>query len=47
MFMREGEQVAEREFWLDLTWGAAGLAAIVISFVPGWLFALAGSAVMR
>lgn len=47
MFMREGEQVAEREFWLDLTWGAAGLATIVISFVPGWLFALAGSAVMR
>ena len=47
MFMREGEQTTEHEFWLDLTWGAAAVAAVVISFVPQWLFVLASSAVMK
>ena len=47
MFMREGEQTTEREFWLDLTWGAAAVLAVAISFVPQWLFVLASSAVLR
>ena len=46
MFMREGEQTRQREFWLDITWGAAALATVVISFVPGWLFTLANTAVL-
>ena len=47
MFMREGEQTRQREFWLDLTWGAAAVLAVAISFVPQWLFLLASSAVLR
>jgi len=47
MFMREGEQKIEREFWLDLTWGAAALIAVAVNFAPQWLFALASSAVLR
>jgi NADH-quinone oxidoreductase subunit N len=47
MFMREGEQTRQRDFWLDLTWGAAALGTVIISFVPGWLFALATSALLN
>jgi NADH-quinone oxidoreductase subunit N len=47
MFMREGEQTVEHEFWRDLTWGAAALATVVLSFAPQWLFLLASSALLR
>lgn len=47
MFMREGEQTTEREFWLDLTWGAAAVLAVAISFVPQWLFVLASTATLK
>jgi NADH-quinone oxidoreductase subunit N len=46
MFMREGEQSSTPDFWLDLTWGAAALGTVAISFVPGWLFALASGATL-
>ncbi len=47
MFMREGEQAVEREFWLDFTWGAAALATVILSFVPQALFVLASSALLK
>jgi NADH-quinone oxidoreductase subunit N len=47
MYMREGEPVAQSEFWVDLTWGAAALVTVVVSFVPSWLFVFASTAVMK
>ncbi len=47
MYMREGEQTVEREPWLDLTWSAAALVTVIVSFVPQWLFALAYTAVLK
>jgi NADH-quinone oxidoreductase subunit N len=47
MYMREGEPTIEREFWLNLTWGAAAVVTVVFSFVPQWLFVLASTAVFK
>ena len=47
MYMREGEPATEREFWLDLTWGAMALVTVIVSFVPQWLFVLASTAVLK
>ena len=47
MYMREGEPTAEREFWLDLTWGAMALVTVIVSFTPQWLFVLASTAVLK
>jgi NADH-quinone oxidoreductase subunit N len=47
MYMREGEPVVEREFWLNLTWGAMALVTVIVSFVPQWLFVLASTAVLK
>ncbi len=47
MYMRDGEPVIEREFWLDLTWGAMALVTVIVSFVPQWLFVLASTAVLK
>jgi len=47
MYMREGEPTAEREFWLDLTWGAMALVTVIVSFMPQWLFVLASTAVLK
>jgi NADH-quinone oxidoreductase subunit N len=46
MYMRDGEPVVEREFWLELTWGAAALVTVIVSLVPQWLFVLASTAVL-
>jgi NADH-quinone oxidoreductase subunit N len=47
MYMREGDAETEREPWLDLTWGLAALATVVLSFVPMALFAWASGAVLK
>lgn len=47
MYMREGEPVVEREFWLNLTWGAMALVTVIVSFVPQWLFVLASTAILK
>jgi NADH-quinone oxidoreductase subunit N len=47
MYMREGEPTVEREFWLNLTWGAMALVTVIVSFVPQWLFVLASTAVLK
>jgi NADH-quinone oxidoreductase subunit N len=47
MYMREGDPTPARDIWLDLTWGLTALATIGISFVPQYLFVLAGTALMR
>jgi NADH-quinone oxidoreductase subunit N len=47
MYMRDGEPVIEREFWLDLTWGAAALVTVIVSLVPQWLFVLASTALLK
>ena len=47
MFMREGEPVAQSDFWVDFTWGAAALVTVVVSFVPSWLFIFASTAVLK
>jgi len=47
MYMREGDPETAREPWLDLTWGAAALAVVVLSFLPMVLFAWASGAVLK
>jgi NADH-quinone oxidoreductase subunit N len=47
MYMREGDPTIERESWLDFTTAVMAVATVVLSFVPQWLFLLAGSAVLR
>ena len=47
MYMREGDPAAERETWLDLSTGATALLTIVLSLVPGFLFAWASAAVLK
>jgi len=47
MYMRPGDPETEREPWLDLTWGLAALATVVLSFVPLALFTWASGAVLH
>ena len=47
MYMKDGEPVTERETWLTLTTGATALVTVVVSLVPGSLFAWAESAVLK
>jgi len=47
MYMREGEPETTREPWLDLTWAAAALATVILSFVPMALFSWASGALLR
>jgi NADH-quinone oxidoreductase subunit N len=47
MYMRDGEPETTREPWLDLTWAAAALATVALSFLPAILFSWASGAVMR
>ena len=47
MYMHEGEPTVEREFWLELTWGAAALVTVILSFVPQALFVMASSALLK
>jgi NADH-quinone oxidoreductase subunit N len=47
MYMREGEITAEREPWLGLATGVSAVVTVGLSFVPQWLFVLAGTAVIK
>jgi NADH-quinone oxidoreductase subunit N len=47
MYMRDGEPVAEGEFWVNFTWGAAALVTVAVSIVPAWLFTFASTAVLK
>ena len=47
MYMRDGEPVTERETWLDLSTGATAVITVVVSLVPGFLFAWASEAVLK
>jgi NADH-quinone oxidoreductase subunit N len=44
MYMQPGEPETSREPWLDLTWAAAALGTVVLSFLPMVLFAWASGA---
>ncbi len=47
MYMREGDPTIEREPWLDFTTAVMAVATVVLSFIPQWLFVLAGSAALK
>lgn len=47
MYMRDGEPEVTSEPWLNLTWGAAALATVILSFVPQYLFEWASNAVLK
>jgi NADH-quinone oxidoreductase subunit N len=47
MYMREGDPTIEREPWLDITTAVMAVATVALSFVPQWIFQLAGSAVLK
>ena len=47
MYMREGDPVVDRDPWLVFTVSVTAVAAVVLSFIPQWLFVMAGSAVLR
>ena len=47
MYMQEGEPETEREFWLGLTTAGTAVVTVVLSLVPGGLFAWASEAVLK
>ena len=47
MYMREGDPVVDRDPWLVFTVSVTAVAAVVLSFIPQWLFVMAGAAVLR
>jgi NADH-quinone oxidoreductase subunit N len=47
MYMREGDPETHREPWLDLTWGLAALATVLLSFIPTALFTWASEAMLK
>ena len=47
MYMQEGEPETEREFWLGFTTAGAALVTVIVSLVPGGLFAWASQAVLK
>ncbi|MBI3163016.1 MAG: NADH-quinone oxidoreductase subunit N [Chloroflexi bacterium] len=47
MYMREGDPVVEREFWLNFTTAVTAIATVALSFVPQWLFLMASQAVLK
>lgn len=47
MYMREGDPTIEREPWLGFTTALTAIAIVVLSFVPQFLFILAGTAILR
>ena len=47
MYMKEGDPVVERETWLGFTTGVTATATVVLSFIPQWLFLMAGTAILR
>ena len=47
MYMQDGEPETEREFWLGFTTAGAALVTVIVSLVPGVLFAWASEAVLK
>jgi len=47
MYMQEGEPETEREFWLGLTTAGTALVTVIVSLMPGGLFAWASQAVLK
>jgi NADH-quinone oxidoreductase subunit N len=47
MYMKDGNPETTSEPWLDLTWIAAALVTVVLSFLPAALFALASGATLK
>ncbi len=47
MYMRDGEPEAVSEPWLNLTWGAAAIVTVLLSFVPQFLFTWASTALLK
>ncbi len=47
MYMKDGEPLVTREFWLDFTIGFAAVATVVVSFVPAALFDWASQAILK
>lgn len=47
MYMQDGEPQAEREGWLDFTWGLSALITVLLSLLPAPLFAWASQAVLK
>jgi NADH-quinone oxidoreductase subunit N len=46
MYMQEGEPKTEREFWLGFATAGTALVTVIVSLVPGGLFAWASEAVL-
>jgi len=47
MYMQDGEPETEREFWLGFATAGTALATVIVSLVPGGLFAWASQAVLK
>ena len=47
MYMKDGDPQVTSEPWLNITWGFAALVTVVLSFVPQYLFVLAGTALFK
>ncbi|MGB7873476.1 MAG: NADH-quinone oxidoreductase subunit N [Anaerolineales bacterium] len=47
MYMQEGEPETEREFWLGFTTAGTAFVTVIVSLVPGGLFAWASAAVLK
>jgi NADH-quinone oxidoreductase subunit N len=47
MYMQEGEPETEREFWLGFATAGTALVTVIVSLVPGGLFAWASQAVLK
>jgi len=47
MYMQDGEPETEREFWLGLTTAGTALVTVIVSLMPGGLFAWASEAVLK
>jgi len=47
MYMRDGEPEVVSEPWLNLTWGAAAVVTVVLSFFPQVLFMWASTAFLK
>lgn len=47
MYMQDGEPQAEREGWLDFTWGLSAVVTVFLSLLPAPLFAWASQAMLK
>ena len=47
MYMREGEPETNSDPWLNITWGVAAIATVLVSLVPAPLFDWASQAGLK